>query len=322
MKTKNLIIFIPVYFFIMLSLSMCKDVFEDDISNDTIYLYTPYDSMKTNSITIDFWWEEVEGATSYNLQVVSPDFTFPRKLLIDTNLNTNYFVHVFYPDTFECRVYAYNSSYNTVATYAYFIIRDTSDLSGEKVIIKEPADNFVTNKTSVTLRWQLIGKASSYKVIVRNNNMQGEDVFDPLNVSADSLQIELDEGIYAWGVRAESDNQTNTPFSVQTITIDTTSPGRPVLISPPDMGDTISTFPLHLSWTRAANSGSAIFDTLFVAEDTSFASQQKFYAVNQGISIDTLDNGKYFWRVKTFDEAGNSSIYSIIRRFIVVADEK
>ena len=52
----------------------CDDIFEDDISTENISLYAPSDSIVTKIITHTFWWEEVEGADEYNLQIVTPDF--------------------------------------------------------------------------------------------------------------------------------------------------------------------------------------------------------------------------------------------------------
>ena len=52
----------------------CRDIIEEDLSEATIALNAPGNNLTSTSLTQTFWWDEVVGATFYNIQIVSPNF--------------------------------------------------------------------------------------------------------------------------------------------------------------------------------------------------------------------------------------------------------
>ena len=52
----------------------CSDFIVKDITDETVKILAPPDSFHSNSPEITLWWEEVDGAEDYNLQIVSQSF--------------------------------------------------------------------------------------------------------------------------------------------------------------------------------------------------------------------------------------------------------
>ena len=121
---------IRLFRFAMVGISMfnmsCSTFFETDIESDIVVLLAPADSLRTSMFKHTFWWNHVDDADNYTLQIVSPGFYNIRKLVLDTSITDNHTQYTLYPDTFEWRVRANNSAYSTPFTTNYLII-DTSN---------------------------------------------------------------------------------------------------------------------------------------------------------------------------------------------------
>jgi len=309
MKTRKIDILIPIVISIILLLtkSSCDDIFEEDISNDTVWIYSPYDGMKTNNVDIDFWFEYINGATGYNLQVVSPSFEYPRKILADTDLIENRYLLTLYPDTFECRIFAFNGAYSTKTyTYASFIINDTTDLTEYAVSILLPKDNTITNKPEMVFRWEKLDYPAKYEIVIKKDNWQGVYAENTRDIENDSIVFTLEEGSYFWGIRAINEVNSKTEFAIQQFLIDTTAT---VIPQPeyPEKNDSITTFPFAFEWESSSNGGSETFDSIFISEEENFDDPEKYRTENMEYEVDELDFGTYYWKVRSYDLAGNKS---------------
>jgi hypothetical protein len=114
----NLLLAITGFIF----LTRCNDIFETDLEFKSVTLLGPADSLHSNLGTFTFWWDEVDGALMYNLQIVSPSFEKVGNLVIDTIVSTNKFTFPLTPGTYEWRLCALNSSSSThFKTYTLFV---------------------------------------------------------------------------------------------------------------------------------------------------------------------------------------------------------
>ncbi|MDO3645226.1 hypothetical protein [Mucilaginibacter sp. L3T2-6] len=100
-------------------ISSCEDIVEPSVKNKQVQLESPFNKFQSTSSTISFWWDEVEHATTYHLQVVKPDFTRPESLVLDTVITKNKFLDTLAPGNYQWRVMAENSSSQT----AYSAVR-------------------------------------------------------------------------------------------------------------------------------------------------------------------------------------------------------
>lgn len=309
MKYSFYLIILSLFF----TLYSCEDIFEDDITNNTMVVIMPINNLTTSNNKIQFWWEKIHGARSYNIQVVVPDFNAIQQLILDTNVTGEKMTYIFQPGTYQWRMRGENSiSYTTWET-RNITIDSTSDLSQLTLQLLAPSDNLITNQPVQTYKWSLIGTAEQYNVQIATPQFSGvyTVVLDTI-VLNDSLAYVLSEGDYEWRVRAEN-STSNTAYSSRFITIDITAPTAPVLISP-NLGDTIAN-PVTLLWNP---DNTSIADSLYIYPD-SLVSPAAYmgYFTDTTYDYSGTIGEDYFWRIRSFDAAGNKSPYSTVRKFII-----
>lgn len=308
------------YFFLLIILpsflTSCKDVFEEDISEDSIVIVSPPNNLETNQSTITFWWNELDGARKYNLQIVSKTFSYVERLVLDTNVTTDRFQVYLEPGEYQWRIKGFNNGSETPYTTLSLKIDSTSDLSQEQVILISPTDNYSTNETNPVFSWYQLYNADDYRFEIRTPDWNGSLALNPEIVTGGNYTpTTLPEGTYEWGVQAQN-SISNTPFSVRKITVDRTNPGTPTLLSPANQS-LISNSAFSFSWNRITDSGTAIQDSLTVYSDSVLTTQVKSYFTSLTTQTDSLGTGKYYWRVRSIDQAGNKSNYSQVFSFTV-----
>lgn len=99
--------------FLLLWSSACYDVVQQDISAATIVIESPPDSLVTSSQDIFFLWSPVQGASLYEIQVVSPSFDAITAFPIDTVLAATKFGGTFPVGQYQWRIRALNNAYKS-----------------------------------------------------------------------------------------------------------------------------------------------------------------------------------------------------------------
>lgn len=298
---------------LMLIMSGCEDVIEPNISTERVVLLSPPDSLVSTLVLQTFWWEEVEGADYYTLQIVSPAFTNIIQLITDTTLYSTKFNYSLLPGTYEWRVKAVNFGYETSFTVHRLTIDSTPDISHQTIRLIAPPTFDTTNQTVLFFDWERLYNADNY-----NFQLWYQDV--PLiseNRIWDSVTKALDEGDgpYSWRVRGQNATS-NTPYSSRSVFLDTEAPGTPQLVAPvanAKLPDTLITF----MWNRPSNSGSSVRDSMVVATDSLFIQPVIAVFLPFNSYQDSLGPGTFFWRVRSIDKAGNKSDYSTTRKLII-----
>jgi hypothetical protein len=95
-----------------------------DISNETVVISSPSnDSRFLTTDTITFSWESLEGATGYNIELVTPDFDDPTETIKDDiTTETTFSVSNLEVNTYMFRIYAENSGFETGFTEIEFTV--------------------------------------------------------------------------------------------------------------------------------------------------------------------------------------------------------
>ena len=153
---------------VMTMIGCTKDFVVKNIKNATVTINAPTDNIKTPNNVITFWWDEVDGAEKYNLQIVKPNFNAIQQLIVDTNITTNKFNHTFTPGTYQWRIKATNSAGSTAYTTRTLIIDTTSNLAYVTVGLISPTSNSVTANNNITFSWNVVAPATSYELTVTN----------------------------------------------------------------------------------------------------------------------------------------------------------
>lgn len=315
MKTANILLVL----IISAILVSCAVIFDPNLEDEIVTLRAPADCTITTIQTQTFWWDPVADAEKYNLQIVSPDFEFVVRLAVDTNLTGNSFTWTLQPGIYRWGVSAFN--YSSATDYSKFYLKiDTAlGVTGQVVTLLQPGNNTFTNKQKITFEWSALSGATSYLLQVKDSNESVIINTDFLAVTSYSDSLS-DEGSYSWNVRAydESSNTFSDP-AARIFGIDRTRPGKPAIITP-TLGDTLDTQPYTIEWTHPLASLAPISDSIMISSDSLFnaGSDIEIDVVTQNeYSVSSLEDGKYYVKVKSFDAAGNQGEYSNVIRFFL-----
>lgn len=293
-----------------ITLISCKEIIDEELSNKTIKIVSPINNAILTTNDIYFLWDEVEGATKYNIQIVTPSFNNINQFVLDSLIQRNKYNITLKPGLYEWRIKALNSSSETNYQNYKFTIDSTSNLSNFKVNILFPNNNDSSNKTILNLSWEKITVANSYNIEVWSPNFNGSKIFSTM-VENNNYNLNLNEGDFEIGIRALNQNS-STLFSKRKVFIDLTSPSTPVLVAPKD---TIKNSSFYFRWNHADNSNSFI-DSLYILNSNNTI-LKKIRLINKNEFKDSLGLGIFYWKVKSFDPAGNQSEYSILKKLLI-----
>jgi hypothetical protein len=93
-----------------LLLAGCEEVLEPSLEDKKVHLLGPANNLVTLDSTHSFFWDELKGATHYQLQVVTPNYAAPVYLVADTTITKLYFDIELPSGQYQWRVRAKNSS--------------------------------------------------------------------------------------------------------------------------------------------------------------------------------------------------------------------
>jgi len=277
-------------------------------------LLLPANGAKTNDNTPAFDWSDVSDASgvSYIIQIDNnSDFSSP---VVDASglLSSAYTQAIPLADgTYYWRVRAVDGAGNggNWSTTRNFMV----DITAPPIpTLLSPADGAKTNDTTPTLDWSDVTDPSgvSYGLQVDNNDDFSSPAVNASGLAASNYTTAiLAQGTYYWRVRAVDGTGGASDWSTAwSLSVDTTAPGVPALVSPASGAKTNNTTPT-LDWSDVSDPSGVTY-SLQVANNSSFVAP----TVNvSGIAVSqytttALSPGTYYWRVKTVDGAGNASI--------------
>ena len=114
-----------VFLITIIVVSGCSEIFEDDISESSVTIISPVDNYVSNSTQLVLWWNEIDGADWYHIQVVSPSFDSVQCLHIDSNAIGENMTFSGSAGKYSWRIRPENSAYQGLYVYSSFEI-DTS----------------------------------------------------------------------------------------------------------------------------------------------------------------------------------------------------
>lgn len=296
----------------------CDAIIEPSLSKKQVVLEAPANHYQSTSYTINFWWDEVEHALSYHLQVVSQTFASPGGLILDTVVTRNRFSFNLDPGKYQWRVLAANGSSQTPFTSPRDLEVEASSIKQQTVQISAPANNLITNQAAQTFQWGSLYGATKYRFEIDTNNFTNEDlVLSNQLVTSEQINYTLPKDqVYQWRVRAENDTAQSKWSTVYSLTYDHTPPGIPTLVAP-TKGQTVS-LPVSLQWS-AITTAAKYKVYVFKSDSTSLYSTSfpvsvttTNYSFNLGSSGD-----KIYWRVSAVDAANNEGTVSELRSFVL-----
>lgn len=299
-----------VSLYILFLLFGCSAFIVKDISNESIKILAPPDSFHSGSSTVTLWWEELDGAEKYDIQIVSPSFIYIVNLIADSTTSNDKFSVDLAPGQYQWRVRGVNNGWESEYSTRTFFIDSISDLANVNVNLLAPINNFSTTQTKIVFEWQTILGADEYRFQLLDDN-DASIIYD-VTTTNDTIHYTLTEGEYIWKVRAQN-SSSNSLFSERNLAIDLTPPNVSIPISPLT-GDTLVN-PFTLSWDADPTSS---YDSLYIYSDNTLSIPVLAILItNTSYNFTTGISGEdYSWRLKSFDAAGNASSFSISNSFL------
>ncbi|MDD2963557.1 MAG: hypothetical protein PHQ65_08430 [Bacteroidales bacterium] len=288
---------------ILFGVYSCTEIVDVNISDKKVELLTPPDSLVSLQSTIGFKWNSVADADNYNVQIVTPSFLSPSQWLLDTTMSATSLLVSLPSGNYEWRVKGMNFSYETCYSSRSFTIVKSSDITQEIVTLLRPIDNDTNNLKMIEFRWRAVVGADSYKIqLLCQQAVLFEEETDQLFFLASP---EMGDGQYTWKVKGMNDQYSTVYFS-HTFISDTTPPGVRTLIAPAHASLLVDTT-VNFTWSRSGTVLSKETDSLLIYTDSLLTKRYKAVISHSTSKTIALENGTYYWTVRGYDRAGNSS---------------
>jgi hypothetical protein len=301
-----------------MGLSSCDDIIEPSISKSQETLEAPVDQYQSTSYTINFWWDAVDHALSYHLQVVTPTFAAPGGLVLDTVVTSYRFAATLVPGNYQWRVLAQNGSSQTAYTAPRSFTIVAGSIKQQSVQLTAPANNFITNQSPYTFQWGSLYGANAYDFEIDTNNFANPNTVI-LNQVIPGQQISFSfpkAQVYQWRVRAQNDTAQAVWSPVYQVTYNNVPPGQVTLVAPAS-GTTVP-LPVLLQWNAVAKAAKY---KLYVYQSdgvTPYNSSFPMTLTATSYSFNLGSSGtKIFWMVGALDALGNESQASAQNSFIL-----
>ncbi len=103
----------------------CEELIEvEDITNETVSILAPVNNSTLTDTTVNFSWQALEFAESYQLQIALPNFENAQAIVEDTTLTASNFTKTLELGIYQWRIKAINFAYETAFTTLNLNIED------------------------------------------------------------------------------------------------------------------------------------------------------------------------------------------------------
>jgi hypothetical protein len=316
LKNKAIRFVTVVCLFATLTVSCTKDFLVKDIKKQEVQVNAPADGLKTPNNAITFWWEELDGAEKYNLQIVTPSFDAVAQLVTDTNVVLNKFYKTLTPGTYQWRIKAYNNGGSTAYVTRTLTIDTTSNLQFATVNSVYPTTGFLTGANAINFSWLAVDKALTYDLKITNANNTVYALVPNIANTNYTYNFTAPTNLnLKWQVKANNAFSFSAYNPANTFTIDVQGPTAS-FITRPVYATTANALTDSLKWTRSPGADTKS-DSIIITLDSTFASitYPSFKTYSTGLKISTLGlpspsapgNNYYWWRIYSIDSAKNVS---------------
>jgi hypothetical protein len=317
MKTVNKIWLLSL----VIGIVSCDDIFEKDITNNTIQTISPSNEAVVESNVVNFQWNAIEGANKYRIQVVGAN----QAIVLDSLVSKTNLTFPLPQGGYQWKVrgenFAYQSSYSTLLNLT---VMETSNLANQQVVLSSPSNGFYTNDTNLTCSWQGINKADYYDLEVVNMTKGQTVVYQLSNITNTSATLNntalSQDAEYQWKIRAVN-NTSKTAFASRVFSLDKVNPNQPQNNLPANNAVKVANQSVTFDWVSPSDTGTIQSPISYTIE---YANSNDFTTIIQTSNSSTTTfsqaftlAGEYYWRIKASDVAGNSSIYSAPFKFTI-----
>ncbi len=288
--------------FIIDTLGQDEDV---DLSMSMVTTIAPVDGTTLTESEINFNWEALENATSYNVQIAFPNFETPVQVVRDTTLTGLSYTTELASNTYEWRIKAMNDTSETLYTTHGFSVIHPLDISGDSVVLIAPTSGSVIENNTVSFSWEAILNATSYELQIATPDFENA-VQIPVDMTFDTATTQsfnLEDGVYEWRVRARNAiSETDVTTSDFTVDAIEDLSDQEVIISAPEDGFETTETMVSLSWEPLEQA--TLYRVVITdLEDTTVFLEQTTSETT--ITVDFMP-GMYTWAIRAENETQNT----------------
>ncbi|RTY91797.1 hypothetical protein [Flavobacterium sp. GT3R68] len=322
MKTINKILL----FALVIMMVSCEDIFEEDITNDTLQTISPQNNEEVESNVVNFQWTAIDGADEYRVRVYGSN----QAIVLDSLVSQTHLSYPLPEGSYQWRVRGENFAYQSAYSFwSNFSMIESDDLTAQFVVQSSPNNNIYVNSANLNFSWQSMANATSYSIVVKNDATTTV-VFSNPDIVGTSILLnnpnpaDIPDGVYQWSVKAKNaTTATETEdATIRKFSIDRVVPNQPGLTAPTNGATPLINTSITFTWTVATDSGVVMspinaFIIEFSHDNFATAPFLTLNASTTSISQSFDTSGDYYWRVKARDEAMNISTSSAIRKFVI-----
>ncbi len=285
------------------TISSCSDIIEKSIAKQTVTLIAPGNSDTVSSYSQTFYWDVVDGALTYELQLASPDFKSPTAF-IDTTVGTTKYTYTL-PNAgqWQWQVSALNGSSQTNYTTNSFTVIAAS-FASQKIALESPLNgNYISSVNTPVFSWQSLPGANEYIVTIDTTNGKIIDTTQSNQLEVSALKSK--QGSYVWEIKAVNDSNTNSEVVSANFNL-LTLPDSVSNLYPPNKATKVSTS-IALQWVDNSNGSNINNYKVYLYPSTGAAPSGFPLTVSTPTTgTITLNSGvTYTWHVIPIDKAGN-----------------
>jgi len=229
------------FVFLLFFFCGCEHIIEEfDLQNEVIDIQFPVDHSKLKDNTVIFSWKSNPYINTYRLQVSTPNFEFPSRILVDSLLNTNqYRDSLPYDYEYQWRIRGENSQYATEFSTQSFSIQSEDNITDDRITLLSPFEGSQINEERVQFTWESLKKASNYRfqMAYPSFEMPERVVIDSIVTNTNLLVEGIPKNkVYQWRVRGENNffNTNYTTFSFKYSIAEDISKQLPLISIPVD----------------------------------------------------------------------------------------
>ena len=295
-------------------LTGCKSIIEEDIDDKKVTINAPNTSVLENYNQL-FWWELLEGATKYQVQIASPSFGAMQELTLDTTITSNKLLYTLGSGDYEWRIRALNGNYKTAYAGSTFTILE-ADLNTQYILLNTPGDGWATKNRPVTISWiKLNVTGITYQAQVSDaSSFTNTTILNKQTTSLSaSAPIPATEATYYWRVRAFKGQDTTLWSDIRSFIYDVTPPSKVTLSLPADNSEVTNAASGKLTWT--AVTGSNIKYKVYLKVGS--AEETQFTVTTNSASYNGAPGETVTWKVQAIDAAENVGEVSATWSFLI-----
>lgn len=290
---------------------------EIELSNSIITLIAPANNTTIQDTIVNFLWDEIKGNTSYNIQIVTPDFVNTEKMITNNWVTDNQFSITLSPGEYSWRVKARNDQSETNYTTNKFTIY-SSKITSKIINVYTPENDALYNTKNIVFSWESLGNNCTYILELRKNEWSNNEVVKKIETTSTTTTISLGTGNYSFNTQAKDNiNSEVSQSNIRDFEVDIEKPSVPIIQSPMN-GYITDSSNIELTWTESSDDVESYVIEIYELNNSLYTLSKRETLYEPNFSYSITEGGNYTWRVKSIDHAGNESSFTTYFSFTFV----